>query len=62
MGILNDIAKGNVDFVNGDVEFLSDSRNWPNLKVETHSKTPIKEVEDTTEQQCVESESLEDEE
>lgn len=50
MGLLNDIAMGKFDFVNGDVENLSDPRNWFNPKsAADHSKEePIKEKAETT--------------
>jgi len=61
MGILNDIAMGKRDFINGDVDNLSDPGNWSDSeRVYTHSKS-IKEVEETTEQEDVESESFKDE-
>lgn len=50
MGLLKDIAMGKYDFVNGDVENLSDPRNWPRPKsVDDHSKEePIKKEEEIT--------------
>lgn len=63
MGILNEIAMGKRDFINGDVENISDPRNWPYpKKINAHSK-PIKEEKEATEteQEDVESESSEDE-
>ena len=63
MGILNDIAMGKRDFINGDVENISDPRNWPYPKsIDTHSKPAEEEKESTeTEQEDVESQSSEDE-
>lgn len=28
MGLMSEVARGNADFVNADVETISDSRNW----------------------------------
>ena len=28
MGLMSEVARGNADFVNADVENISDSRNW----------------------------------
>ena len=50
MGLLKDIAMGKYDFVNGDVENLSDPRNWPRPKsADDHLKEePIKKEVETT--------------
>lgn len=64
MGILGDIAKGKLDFVNGDVENLSDPRNWPNpRRLDDHSKFTKEEKKSTKEDDdVVESASSDDEE